>query len=143
MCLVHIVSTSIAALCPLARCCRSRCQSSRSTEQPPSHAKGLAGNANLSELLDLSGLVRQSRAAAAMQRWSDAVSDVVRSLDLDEDDPRLAALNDQSNGMVEAFEAMLDEQLLRLAAALRNSERPASRRQKGPLRTLSIKRGER
>jgi hypothetical protein len=77
-----------------------------------------------------------------MQRWSDAVSDVVRSLDLDEDDPRLAALNDQSNGMVEAFEAMLDEQL-RLAAALRNSERPASRRQKGPLRTLSIKRGER
>ena len=94
----------------------------------------MTGKANLFELLGLSRLDRQSRAAAVMQRWSDAVSDVVRSLDLDEDDPRLAALNDQSNGMVEAFEAMLDEQTAETgrriaksrAASLEEAERTAT-----------------
>jgi hypothetical protein len=94
----------------------------------------MTGKSNLFELLGLSRLDRQSRAAAAMQRWSDAVSEVVRSLDLDEDDPRLAALNDQSNGMVEAFEAMLDEQTAETgrriekfrAASLEEAERAAS-----------------
>jgi hypothetical protein len=39
------------------------------------------------------------------------VIDVVRSLDLEQDDPRLAALTDESKGMITAFQAVIDEQV--------------------------------
>ena len=71
----------------------------------------VSGERNLAELLGLSGIDRQSRTAVAMKRWRDSVFDVVRSLNLEEDDPRLAALTDESKGMIEAFQAVIDEQV--------------------------------
>ena len=101
----------------------------------------MTGKPNLSELLGLSGFDRQSRAAAAMRRWSNSVSDVVRSLDLDEDDPRLAALTDESNGMVEAFKGLLAEQTAEADRYVMKLERPRSRTQRSQQRTASIKGG--
>jgi hypothetical protein len=71
----------------------------------------VSGERNLAELLGLAGIDRQSRVAVAMKRWRDSVFDVVRSLDLEEDDPRLAALTDESKGMIAAFQAVIDEQV--------------------------------
>jgi hypothetical protein len=71
----------------------------------------VSGERNLEELLGLSGIDRQGRVAVAMKNWRDAVIDVVRSLDLEQDDPRLAALTDESKGMIAAFQAVIDEQV--------------------------------
>jgi hypothetical protein len=71
----------------------------------------VSGERNLEELLGLSNIDRQGRVAVAMKRWRDSVIDVVRSLDLEQDDPRLAALTDESKGMITAFQAVIDEQV--------------------------------
>jgi hypothetical protein len=71
----------------------------------------VSGERNLEELLGLSNIDRQSRVAVAMKNWRDSVIDVVRSLDLEQDDPRLVALTDESNGMIAAFQAVIDEQV--------------------------------
>ena len=64
----------------------------------------VSGERNLEELLGLSNIDRQGCVAVAMKRWRDSVFDVVRSLDLEQDDPRLAALTDESKGMITAFQ---------------------------------------